>query len=93
MLCSHFNIEDGKNIHFSILCFIRSRNKNTTKIQKKVCAVPGDGAVTDPTCRKWFVKFRDGDFSLEDAPQLGRPVEVDSDEVKTLTEHNQLYTM
>ena len=32
-------------------------------------------------------------FSLGDAPQLGRPTEVDSDEVKTLIENNQHYTM
>ena len=32
--------------------------KNTTETQKKmICAVYGEGAVTDPTCQKWFVKF------------------------------------
>ena len=44
-------------------------------------------------CQKWFAKFRAGDFSLDDAPQLGRPVEVDSDQIKTLNEYNQRYTM
>ena len=29
----------------------------------------GEGAVTDRTCQKWFVKFHAGDFSLDDAPQ------------------------
>ena len=41
---------------------------------------------------KWFVKFHAGDFSLDDVPQLGRPVEVDNDKIKTLTENNQHYT-
>ena len=31
--------------------------KNTTEIQKKTCAVYGEGAVTDRTCQKWFAKF------------------------------------
>ena len=44
----------------------------------------GEGAVTDQTCQKWFVKFRAGDFSLDDAPWSGRPVEVDSDQIETL---------
>ena len=44
-------------------------------------------------CQKWFEKFCAGDFSLDDAPQLGRPVEVDSDQVETLIENNQRYTM
>ena len=51
----------------------------------------GEGAVTDRTCRKWFAKFRARDFSLDDVPQSGRPVEVDSDQIETLTENNQSY--
>ena len=43
-------------------------------------------------CPKWFVKFYAGDFSLDDAPHLGRPVEMDHDQTETLTENNQLYT-
>ena len=39
------------------------------------------------------MKFRAGDFSLDDAPQSGRPVEVDRDQIETLTENNQHYTM
>ena len=31
--------------------------KNATETQKKICAVYGEGAVTDQTCQKWFVKF------------------------------------
>ena len=52
----------------------------------------GEGAVTDRTCQKWFAKFCAGDFSLDNDTQSGRPVEVDSDQIKTLTENNQLYT-
>ena len=39
------------------------------------------------------MKFCAGDFSLDNAPRLGRPVEVDSDQIETLTENNQRYTM
>ena len=42
---------------------------------------------------KWFAKFCAGDFSLDDAPRSGRPVEVDSDQIETLTENDQCYTM
>ena len=52
----------------------------------------GEGALTDQTCQKWFVKFRTGDFSLDNAPRSGRPVEVDSDQIETLIENNQRYT-
>ena len=52
----------------------------------------GEGAVTDRKCQKWFVKFGSADFSLDDAPPLGRPVEGDSDQIETLIENNQHYT-
>ena len=57
-----------------------------------ICAVYGDGSVTDRTCQKWFVTFHAGDFSLDDAPQSSRPVEVDSHQIKTFTESNQRST-
>ena len=66
--------------------------KNTTETQKKICVAYGEGSVTDRTCQKWFAKFHAGDFSLDDAPRLDRPVEVDSDQTETLIENNQCYT-
>ena len=48
--------------------------------------------MTDQTCQKWFAKFRARDFSLDEAPWSGRPVEVDRDQIETLIENNQRYT-
>ena len=93
-MCSHFNIEDGrkKQYFWHITLYYFKKGKNATETQKKICAVYGEGAVTDRMCQKWFAKFRAGDFSLDDAPQSGRPVEVVSKQIKTLTENNQCYT-
>ena len=93
-MCSHFNIEErGKKQHFchAVLYYFK-KGKNTTETQKKICAVYGEGAVTDQTCQKWFEKFHAGDFSLDHAPRSGRPIEVDSDQIETLIENNQRYT-
>ena len=68
------------------------KSKNTTEMQK-ICAVHGEGAVTDWTCQMWFVKFRAEDFSLDDAPRSGKPDEVDSDEIQTFIENEQHSTM
>ena len=38
------------------------------------------------------MKYHARDFSLDDAPWLGRPVEVDSNQIETLIENNQCYT-
>ena len=42
-------------------------------------------------CLKWFANFHAGDFLLGDAPWLGRPVEVDSDQIETVIENSQHY--
>ena len=61
-------------------------------MQKTNCAVYGEGAVTDHgMCQKWFAKFCAGDFLLDDAPRSGIPVEVASDQTKTLIENNQFF--
>ena len=39
------------------------------------------------------MKFHAGDFSLDDATWSGITVEVDSDQIKTLIENDQCYTM
>ena len=80
--------------HFwHIMLYYFKKGKNATETPKKIGAVYGEGAVTDQTCQKWFAKLCAGDFSLDDAPWSGRPVEVDSDQIKTLTENNQHYTL
>ena len=57
-------MEEKSNI-FSILCFIISRKiKMQPKFLRKISAVYGEGAMTDQTCQKWFVKFHAEDFSL-----------------------------
>ena len=69
--------------HFwHIMLYYFKKGKNTTETQKRICAVYGEGAVTDQMCQKWFAKFHAGDFSLDDAPPLGRQVKVDSDQIE-----------
>ena len=58
-----------------------------------MCSLYGEGAVTFWTCQKWFAKFPVADFSLDNDPQSGRPVEIDSNQIETLIENNQCYTM
>ena len=60
---------------FGIVCFIISRKiKKQLKCIKKICAVYGEGAMTDWMCQKWFVKFCARDFSFNNAARSSRPV-------------------
>ena len=85
---------EGTMQHFlHIMLFYFKKSKNTTKMQKMICAVSAEGVTTDWTCQKWFAKFCAGEFLLDGAPWSGRPVEVKSNQIKTLTEVDQCYTM
>ena len=85
-------VEDKKQHFQHILLYYFKKGEDATETQKQICEVYGEGAVTDRTCQKWFVKFRAGNFLLDDTPWSGRQVEVDSDQIKTLVENNQHYT-
>ena len=44
--------------HFQhIMLYYFKKGKNTTEMQKKICAVYGKDAVIDQTFQKWFAKF------------------------------------
>lgn len=86
-------MEENKQHFRHVMLFYFKQGKNAAQTQKKICAVYGKNTVNERTCQKWFAKFRAGDLSLNDAPRSGRPVEVDSDQIKTLLENNQRYTM
>ena len=86
------NMEENQQYFWYIMLYYFKKGKNATETQRKICVVYGEGSVMDWMCQKWFAKLCAGDFSLDDAPRSGRPVEVDSDQIKTLTENNQRYT-
>ena len=72
-----------------IMLYYFKKGKNTTETHtQKICAVCGEGAMTDQMCQKWFANFCGGDFLLDGAPRSGRPVEVDRDQI----ENSQCYT-
>ena len=43
-------------------------------------------------CQNWFVKFRYGNFNLEDSPRPGRPLEADVEKIKSLVVENPRIT-
>ena len=69
-------------------------DKNTTEMQKKKDLYNIWRSCCDSfTMSKVVCEICAGDFSLDDAPWSGRLVEVDCNQIETLTENNQCYTM
>ena len=91
LLCSYSIVAlvlkvEEKPQHIMLYCFKKGKNESET--QKMIYAAYEEGAVTEGTCQKWFAESRAGDFLLDDAPHLGRTVEVDHDQTETLSENN-----
>ena len=95
-MCSHFNIEDGRKYAtfpaYYALLFQKGKNATGTHTEK-ICAVCGEGPVTDRMCQKWFAKFHAGDFLLDDAPRSGKidQLKLIAINFRTLMENNQCY--
>ena len=85
-----------KATFWHIMLYYFKKGWNATE-KKKKCALYAEGAVTDLIetlyVSKWFEKFCPGDFSLNNNPWWGTPVEDESDQVKTLIEKNQHCTI
>ena len=83
-------MEENMQYFWHIMLYYFKKGKNTIKMHENY-AMGGEGAVIDWMCQKWFTNFCAREFSLDNAPQLGRPVEVDSNQIETLIENNQHY--
>jgi len=67
------------------------KEKNAAQTAKKICIeiVPygdsgyGDSAVTESIVQKWFTRFRNGNFDLEDQERSDRPAVVDDKNLNT----------
>jgi len=46
-----------------------------------ICVAYGENAVSHTTWKRWYQKFRQGDFNLEDEPHAGRPQKIETDEL------------
>ena len=51
-----------------------------------------DTAPIDKSCREWFRRFKDGDFSVEDKPRFGQPKKFEDKELEALLEKDQSQT-
>ena len=50
-------MEENMQHFWHIMPYYFKKDKNATELQKKICTVYGEGAVTDLMYQKWFAKF------------------------------------
>ena len=54
--------------------------------------VYGDNAPTDKSCREWFRRFKNGDFSIEDKPRCGQSKKFEDKELEELLDEDPTQT-
>ena len=70
------------------LLFEFNRGATAAKTAINICAVYGDNAIGESTARKWFSRFKDDHFDVNDSPCSERPSGFDEDHLNTLI-HNE----
>jgi len=78
-----------EHIRFSIH-FAFHLKKNAAEAIAMICAAYEENAVllSHTTYKRWYQKFRQGDFSLEDEPCTERPQKIETDELQALPDIN-----
>lgn len=66
--------------------------KNASQATELINSILGDGSVSCSTVKKWFARFRDGNFSLEDDPRPGIKRKVVDEELEALLDENSAQT-
>ena len=57
-----------------------------------ICGTMGKDVLSIRTAQRWFNRFKNGNFELDDLPHTGRPLEVDMHVLKQLIEEDPRLT-
>lgn len=77
------------NLHFRhIMLYEFRKGSNVPNAVKNIQEVYKDNAPSEITVKRWFAKFRRGEFDLSDKPRSGRPSEIDDDFIHNLLKLN-----
>ena len=74
------------------ILFAFQLQKNAAAAAEMICSDLGEGAVTHKTCKKWYQRFRDGNFDISDRERPGQPKKFNDDELQQLLDENSAQT-
>ena len=74
-----------KKQHFRhLLFFTFQQGQKAAEAAWDICMVYGEDVIGESMTRKWFAKFKNGNFDIDDTPHRRRPSEFDKDHLKAL---------
>ena len=75
----------GKQQHFQhLLFFAFYQGQKAAKAARDICMVHREGVIGESTASKWFAKFKNGNFDIDNMPHSKKPSEFDEDHLKAL---------
>lgn len=81
-------------IHFRHILLYEFRKGTKAMIaMKNICDIYGESRISERTCRKWFKRFRDGNFDIEDDSRSGRHSKVNDDIILQAISKNRRMTV
>lgn len=66
--------------------------KSAAESHQMLVEAYGSHALSEPTCREWFRKFKSGDFDLKDKERSGQPKKFEDAELQALLDENTVQT-
>lgn len=67
-----------------LLDFRINWKKNASEAYLMLVEFYGDAAPTDETCREWFQRFKNSDFSFDDKPSCGQTKNFEDKDLQAL---------
>ena len=83
----------GKKQHFQHLVFFAfHQGQKAAEAAQKICMLYGEGVIGESMAIKWFAKFKNGNFDIDDMPCSERPSKFDKDHLKALLKEESRQT-
>jgi len=75
------------------ICYEYKLSNSAAEAIGNIMQIWGADSVIERTVQRWFVRFRAGDFNLEDKPRGGRPSSIDNEVLKEQIESDSSQTV
>lgn len=75
------------------LLFCYNLKKSAAEARRLMTEAYGEYALSEPTCREWFRRFKTGDFSVEDNKRSGQPKKFEDDDLQGIIKEDACQTL
>ena len=76
-----------------VLLHYFNMKKSAAESHRILVDVYGEHALAEQTCRKWFARFKNGNFDLEDKERPGQPKKFEDEDLVTLLDEDPGQTL